>query len=321
MTPAHRICRSGAPQAHRRPTPAAWWLHPLALSCLWLSLAACNRDEGNAPPGAQSAAPALETPAAEPVAAPVALNDVNEGDARYRVGITYPPGIDRHRGLAVELMAYAEKARADLDHALEQASTRKDAPFYDLSLTFRLLGETPDLVAVAADGSSFIGGAHSIGLIERFIWLPRRDERLQAKKLITEIQGWEAVSEYAREQLHAELSQRVDADELDPVERARILREAGRMIDAGTRPEAGSFSAFEPVLDPESGKITALRFVFPPYQVGPYTDASTSVEMPAELLLPYIAQPYRALFSTDPSPSPLPLQQDPLRDALGRQAG
>ena len=93
------------------------------------------------------------------------------------------------------------------------------------------------------------------------------------------------------------------------------------MIDAGTRPQAQSFSAFEPVLDPQSGKIIALRFVFPPYQVGPYTDASTSVEMPAALLLPHVSPSYRALFSTDASPSPLPLRQDPLREALGRPGG
>ena len=39
------------------------------------------------------------------------------------------------------------------------------------------------------------------------------------------------------------------------------------------------------------------------------------------LLLPHVSPSYRALFSTDASPSPLPLRQDPLREALGRAGG
>jgi hypothetical protein len=68
------------------------------------------------------------------------------------------------------------------------------------------------------------------------------------------------------------------------------------MIEQGTEPKAGNFANFEPILG-QDGKITALRFVFPPYQVGPYSDGTQTVEVPAAVLLPHIAPAYRALFA------------------------
>ena len=41
----------------------------------------------------------------------------------------------------------------------------------------------------------------------------------------------------------------------------------------------------------------ALRFVFPPYQVGPYADGTQTVDVPAEVLRPHIAPEYAGLFA------------------------
>lgn len=318
MAPAHRFPPRSAPAARH---PFATMALPTLLFCLILLLPACRQDDEAAPAAGKppaAGAGGAAVPAADEAAARVTLTDVSEGDARSRVGITYPQGIDRHQGLAKALKAYADDARADLDEALGRAPENTDGVFYDLILNFTLLAETPDLVVVAADGSSFLGGAHSVPLIERFVWLPERGERLEAKRLITSAEGWRAVSDFAREQLHSELFQRVDADELDPAERARILREAGRMIDAGTVPKPESFHNFEPVMTGDGRRIAALRFVFPPYQVGPYTDASASVEVPAAQLLAHVDDAYRGLFSTEGGV--VPSAQDPLRDALQRPA-
>ena len=58
---------------------------------------------------------------------------------------------------------------------------------------------------------------------------------------------------------------------------------------------ARAFSEFEPRLGAD-GRIVALRFVFPPYQVGPYADGTQTVDVPAEVLLPHVAPAYRGLF-------------------------
>jgi hypothetical protein len=256
-----------------------------------LLLAACKK-EREAAPAPQAEAPA----AAQTQPAPLELKDVIENDARYIIGISYPPEASKYPGLAQEMRRYADAARAELLKAVAASDPAKQTGLYDLTLNFTLLAETSEVVAVAADGSSFTGGAHGTPLVARYVWLPQQSKLLASNGLFADPRSWGAVSDYSREQLHAALSQRVDADELPPGERADVMRSVGKMIDEGTEPTAASFAAFEPVLAPEGNKLMGLRFVFPPYQVGPYVDGVRSVEVPTAVLMSHLAPEYRAMF-------------------------
>ena len=235
-------------------------------------------------------APVVEEP-------PVVLEDVMEGTPDYLVGISYQGDATRYPGLAKRLKAYADAARKEL---IESAQSRprdegaSNAP-YDLSLSFVEVLQTPDVVTYAADGSSYTGGAHGMPLLARFSWLPREQKILTAAELIPEAAGWNDVSAYAREQLLTELSQRIDADKPSAADRASMMRNAGRMIDDGTAAKAENFSEFEP-LPGSGGKLAGLRFIFAPYQVGPYSDGVQSVDVPADVVLPHVAPGYRHLF-------------------------
>lgn len=270
------------------------------LACLMagLVLAGCRPEAETARPG-DAQAPAGQVPPADAVpeepGAPPTLEDVIEHDPRYVVGISYPSEARRYPGLAVELDRYARAARDELAEAVASIGQGRPPVPYDLSLEFRMLAETPRVVAVAADGSSYTGGAHGNPLVARFVWLPEQDRPLRAQDLIAGEDGWRAVSGYVREQLHAALSQRVDAEELEPAERSQLVRSAGRMIDDGSASDADNFTQFEPVMAAD-GRIQALRFVFPPYQVAPYADGTQSVLVPADVLYPHLAEPYRELF-------------------------
>jgi hypothetical protein len=273
----------------------------LLTCCLLFVLAACQR-EGSSPqaqPPATPGSPIAQTPAAT---APVELKDVIERDPRYVVGVSYPKDINKYPGLAAELQRYTEAARGELGQAVDGLGNEKPSAPYDLSLAYGMVVETPRIVAVAANGSTYTGGAHGNPLVARFVWLPQQGKLLQASDLITDASGWRDVSDSVREQLHAALSQRIDADDLDPSDRAETLRSGLKMIDEGSEPKAASFEQFEPVLGPD-GRITALRFVFPPYQVGPYSDGVQAVEVPASVLLPHVAPAYRDLFATTANPT------------------
>ena len=274
--------------------PGAWMLLPLLGLAM---LAGCGREgatdraaTGAAAPG--GAATGMAAPAVE---APVALEDVMQRDPRYLVGISYPPAAKAYPGLAKLLKAYADAARAEVMQAVAGLGDAKPTAPYDLALDFSMLAETPDIVAVAARGSSYTGGAHGNPLVARFVWLPKRNEALTAARLVPAPAGWNTIADYVRDQLVAGLAARVDAAAPAPGDRADMLRNGSRMIDEGTAPEAANFDQFEPVLGPD-GRIRSLRFVFPPYQVGPYSDGVQSVEVPAAVLLPLVAPDYRALF-------------------------
>jgi hypothetical protein len=67
------------------------------------------------------------------------------------------------------------------------------------------------------------------------------------------------------------------------------------MIEEGTAPDPANFDQFEPIPG-DAGRLAGLRFVFPPYQVGPYAAGTQSVDVPAALLRPLVAPAYRDLF-------------------------
>jgi hypothetical protein len=259
-----------------------------------IALSACRRESPTPAPGATPAATATTKPAIASTAV-VPLKDVVETTPRYVIGITYPKEAAPYPGLVTALMAYAADARKDLIDAVDALGNDTPTAPYELSLSYTTLVDSPDLVAIAADGSLYSGGAHGSPLIARFVWLPKRNAMLTPDNLVTDAKGWQAISDFVREQLHTALSQRIDADDVPAEERADMLKNAGEMIDDGTQPKADAFAQFEPRMAAD-GRIGALRFVFPPYQVGPYADGTQTVDVPAEVLLPHVAPAYRALF-------------------------
>ncbi len=268
----------------------------LLLSALLLVLGACKREADVTPAATDSptATPAADT--ATPASATVALKDVIETTDKYIVGISYPPAINKYPGLAQAVAAYSDGARAELMEAVAGFGNDKPAAPYELSLSFEQVLESPQLVAVSADGSRYTGGAHGEPLIARFVWLPEQNKLLTANQLVPEVEGWVAIGGYVREQLHTSVSVRADADELPPAERLEFVRNADKMIDEGTEPDVDNFSQFQPLVGAD-GKVRALRFVFPPYQVGPYADGTQTVDVPAAVLLPHVAPEYAGLFA------------------------
>lgn len=258
----------------------------LALS-LAAVLSACGRDGE-----AVDAGPAPATAAAP---AQVVLEDVIETTPTHVVGISYDPRIQPGPGLARALAAYAEEARRELAQAL--AELGNDAPRvpYELSLSFEQTVGTPRLKAVAADGSLYTGGAHGQPLVERFVWLVEEDRRLTNEALVPAADSRRAIAAYVERQLLDQVQARLQDDRLEPALQQEILDNARGMIAEGTEPSPGNFRQFQPVVDGQ-GRITAIRYVFPPYQVGPYADGVQSVDVPAEVIRPHVAAEYAPLF-------------------------
>ena len=119
---------------------------------LLLTFAGCRRDDATQPavvPAASSNAKAKA-----PTAATGLLQDVVERDPRYMIGISYPPVASKYPALAIELKRYADAARGELMQAVGSLGQGKPTAPYDLSLSFTEVAVTPELVVVAADGSS-----------------------------------------------------------------------------------------------------------------------------------------------------------------------
>ena len=270
-------------------------LTPALVLSVVLMAGACKREADIPATPIPEQTAAAETAVSAPTAVPE-LKDVIETTDSYIVGISYPATINKYPGLAQAVSAYADAARAELMQAVAGFGNDKPSAPYELSLSFEQGVETPQLVAVTADGSRYTGGAHGEPLVARFVWLPAQNKLLTARELVPKVEGWVAIGAFIREQLHTGVSVRADADEMPPQERLEFVRSADKMIDEGTEPDVDNFTAFQPIVDAQ-GKITALRFVFPPYQVGPYADGTQTVDVPAAVLLPHLAPEYSGLFA------------------------
>ncbi len=180
---------------------------------------------------------------AEPAAAPAELKDVIERDSRYVIGISYPPGLDRYPGLATAVRQYGDAARAELMQAVEGLGNDKPTAPYELSLAFQQVLDTPNIIAVAADGSRYTGGAHGEPLVARFVWLPVRNEMLTAQKLIVTREGWAGVGQYIATQLHDAAQKRTEADKLPPPDAEALLKNADKMIAEGSGRRGRQFRA------------------------------------------------------------------------------
>ncbi|WHL20427.1 DUF3298 and DUF4163 domain-containing protein [Stenotrophomonas acidaminiphila] len=266
-----------------------------AAALIVLAIAGCGKNDAPAPAAAPEAAPAVEAPV-DAAPAAVELHDVIDTNARYVLGISYPPAANAHPGLARALSDYAGQARSELLKAVDELGNDTPTAPYELSLAFDMAVDTPKVVAVSAEGSSYTGGAHGQPLMARFVWLPERQELLTAQALVDSPKGWQAVSDYTRDKLLEQAMLRAQGEDLTPEEQQAQVRNLSKMIDQGTTPDAANFAQFEPVMD-AGGRIAALRFVFPPYQVGPYSDGTQTVDVPASVLLPYVAAGYRELFA------------------------
>ncbi|WP_305804553.1 DUF3298 and DUF4163 domain-containing protein [Stenotrophomonas sp. YIM B06876] len=260
-----------------------------------LVAAGCGR---NNEAGVAEQAPAVSAagPAAAGTTAAPDLRDVIETTSRYVVGISYPPAAAKYPGLARALVTYAAAAKEELLEAVEVLGNDKPTAPYELSLSFELAVDTPRVVAATADGSRYTGGAHGEPLVARFVWLPGREEMLSAAQMVPSGEGWKAIGGYVARQLREQAIARAEAEALSPEEQRAQVRNLSKMIDEGTSPTADNFAQFQPLLD-AGGRIAAIRFVFPPYQVGPYSDGTQSVDVPAKVLLPYVAPAYQELFA------------------------
>jgi len=105
--------------------------------------------------------------------------------------------------------------------------------------------------------------------------------------LFPDKQGWQAVSDYVREDLYQQY--KVGSRE------GQIGAADIEWIHQKTEPEADNFKYFQPVVS-EDGLARALRFIFPPYQVWVLQLANGKWRPPASIFYPHLAEEYRYLF-------------------------
>ncbi|MBS0218393.1 MAG: DUF3298 domain-containing protein [Proteobacteria bacterium] len=260
------------------------------LACIAVLATSCKRESpANAPAANGAATSATAT-------APVVLQDQVEHTPTYLLGITYPKGVALPPGLAQEIKAYADASRKRLVDAAAPHKAGDAGIPYDMSLEFRQIApQAHGLIAIAADGSLYSGGAQGAPLIRRFLWDVQGGNLISTRELLNGDAGWVAISNSVRGTLIGQIRTRMEDDKQAPEDIAKAIARMEPIVESGTQPAASEFAEFEPMIDAE-GKLIGLTFVFPPYQVAGYSDGIQRADVPLLVFQQYLNPKYRGLF-------------------------
>ncbi|MBS0557752.1 MAG: DUF3298 domain-containing protein [Proteobacteria bacterium] len=251
---------------------------PVALSVALLVLAGCSH------------------PSADPSTFGVsaATTDAGKG-AGFAWSISYPALLPQWQVLdhAIHDFAAAQKKQ------FLQASTAQDrvkGADYSLDLTFVVARHTADFVSVLGSGDEFTGGAHGMPLTASF------NLDLSANKLVVlgdlfadPGAALKAISDECRRQLEGrnEAKMRDDGRTITD-EDDKSMR---TWVEKGTTPTPANFGVF--LVDGLDAKAIGLAILFPPYQVGPYSDGPQQVEVPAKVFYDQLKPEYKDAFAID----------------------
>jgi len=239
------------------------------------------------------------TPADQSAAAPTA-GDVRDvwlkSENRPHTMLFYSPDINRYPVLAQRLAAETQEILdkecsydyyTSINH--ETGDNDPDEPYnpdheeasdswYLCHLTYTMTVQTPDVIAVLGTLYYYRDGAHGGYKYRTHIWLQQVQQQLTIQQLLDDNQGFLALRDYVRKQLSHQWGEPLD-------DRAR-----------GGTSGMDDFILFQPLMD-DKGKIAALRFVFPPYQVAAFAYGTLEVDVPVSILYPHVNAKYRDLFA------------------------
>jgi len=179
-----------------------------------------------------------------------------------------------------------------------EGPTFHDAP-RSIEMDYRLVTQTPRVVAVQGSGINWSSTTHPVFLQETLVFLPDRQQWLTAPMLIGKPEGWQAVGDYVCADLHRQASTEYAEDTRNGEDLTSCILLGAVWAEAqgeSWQPDADTFSDFLPQIN-ENGLIFALRFVFSAYSVsGPFPRHPWEVDVPASVLYPYLAEEYRDWF-------------------------
>jgi len=214
------------------------------------------------------------------------LQDVlQEAPVRAEVELTYSPEIDRYPALV-------QRLSANMREKMENEPFRDDG-FLSLEMDYRLVAQTPRIVAVRGNGIDWSSTTHPVFLQETMVFLLQQQQWLTTSMLFPTPEGLQAISDFVCE----DLRRQAIADYSEVIGNGEELEGCNMLYwSALPKPTAETFSDFLPQMD-EDGLISALRFVFDSYRInGPFPRAPWDVDVPTSLLYPHLAEEYRDLF-------------------------
>lgn len=251
--------------------------HILSLVLVLTGLAACH-DDADRTQGGQAPAPARATADKDTQSAPEGL---------YTMELKLPDLPGKAAPLRAAIEHYVDRQKRAFLDSLDSPGAREAARQlpWDLNLDIAVAARTDRFINVQVDGSSFTGGAHPAPIVDSFTYDLLKQRVVGIRELFDDPHAAEgAFATEARRQLLTALD-----DQDDP------LSSDSEQIDVGTAPGKDHFRVFSLLTGPDD-KVHGLTFIFPPYQVAPYSAGPQAIDVPSDAFSAWLKPEYREAF-------------------------
>lgn len=265
-----------------------------AVPLLMVILAACSRENPEAPAAPQASEAAVPAPA--PVetrasaALPVAARKVRESNALYEFSYSYPASAGAVPALKAYLDADIEKQRAGLIAQAKQEKAARvdgDFPYNPLGrwIEWKQVTDLPGYLSLSASVSTYEGGAHPNHVSDALVWDRQAGVRREPADFFTSKQ---ALSRVIRDDFCRALDR-----ERSRRRGERVKRDSGNPFDECIDPVESTV-----ILGSSHGKaFDRLGVLVAPYSAGPYAEGDYDVTLPVtEAVLAAVKPEFRPAF-------------------------
>lgn len=257
--------------------------HMILVALAALALPAMAACEQGTPVATESEAPAAASPAAQPV-------DFEQETETFAFTYGYPAPAAALPKLVAILDAERGKALTELEK--QAAEAKKDAadnayPFnpHMLGISWKVTGETDQMLAMVAEITSYSGGAHGNSGYDALVWDKTADKRVEIAALFNDAP---AALAPMRERYCTLLT---------------TERQQRRGVDIGEPDDM--FNACPPVSDlvlvpyaSDDNGFDRMMFIAAPYVAGPYAEGPYEISLPLPgATLDQVKPAYRGAFA------------------------
>jgi hypothetical protein len=237
--------------------------------------------------------PKSEAPIAEVTPITIASLGYAKANAQAMVSLSLPDTIkaypELHRKLYTEgeadLKLFVDQATKDHAEAATQGTT---PPPYSRTITWKMTGESVNLVSLLAEISEFTGGAHPANSFQTVIWDNKKKAIIDPKALFLSGVNMQSVDTFLCRQIEAERSKRLET----PTTQASSGFTCPRLLD----------SHLTLVPSTIAGKIGGLTVSFAPYEVGAYAEGPYRILIAQNVFERYLDVTHTTEFGGDPLP-------------------
>lgn len=203
----------------------------------------------------------------------------------YEITVYYPYQVLKYPHIYSKLEKKVSDIKKEEGFPVKDKDINTDSYPWQLTVDMREFTSAGDLASVLIYTLSYTGGAHPNHYYESLNFNTNNQRIISLDDLFSDSKYIYELSKYVTDSLLKIKSDKT-GEEI----------QSDEWIERGALPLSENFGIFVFVPNNDHTKIEGIKFIFPPYTVGPYSDGTYEVFVPAKAFLKFLKEDLRNSF-------------------------